>query len=47
MYSSGKFCPMPDAERDALAPAELDAYNAVLDAAGKAEIDFMPARSGS
>ena len=34
----GKFCPMPDGERDALQPAELDAYNAVLSAAEKCEV---------
>jgi len=34
----GKFTPMPDDERDALSPAELDAYNALLDASAKAEV---------
>jgi hypothetical protein len=35
--SRGEFCPMPDAERDALNPTELDAYNALLDASAKCE----------
>jgi hypothetical protein len=36
--SRGEFCPMPADERDALAPAELAAYEAVLDAAAKCEV---------